>query len=206
MKVIGLTGGIGTGKSTAAEYLHSKGFAVIDADQIGRDMTADGSPLLAVLDEMFGSNGPYGRVGVEILSAPGVLDRKAMASLVFSNDEIRYKFNEIMHSAIIDEIKREIASYEIEGKTHALIDAPLLFEAGVNRLCDRVILITAALEKRIERVVSRDHMTREEIVSRIKSQMDDSEKAALSDFVVDNSGSLEELYGELDKVLEYIKQ
>ena len=206
MKVIGLTGGIGTGKSTAAEYLHSKGFAVIDADQIGRDMTADGSPLLAVLDEMFGPAGPYGREGVEILSAPGVLDRRAMASLVFSDDGIRYKFNEIMHTAIIDEIKREIECCETEGKAHVLIDAPLLFEAGVNRLCDRVILITAALEKRIERVVSRDHMTREEIVSRIKSQMDDSEKAALSDFVVDNSGSLEDLYDELDKVLNCIKK
>ena len=205
MKVIGLTGGIGTGKSTAAEYLQSKGFAVIDADQIGRDMTADGSPLLAVLDELFGPAGPYGREGMEILSAPGVLDRKAMVSLVFSDDEVRYKFNEIIHTAIIDEIKKKLSVYEREGKTYVLIDAPLLFEAGVDTLCDQVVLITASLEKRIERVVSRDHMTREEIISRIKSQMDDRKKAALSDFVVDNSGSLDDLYVELDKVLDALK-
>ena len=200
MKVIGLTGGIGTGKSTAAEYLKAKGFAHIDADQIGRNMTADHSPILKTLNDLFGPAGPFGKAGVEILEAPGVLDRKAMADVVFSNPESRDKFNEIMFAAIIAEIKRQIAFYDREGCAYALVDAPLLFESGADTLCDAVILITADLEKRIERVQLRDNLTREEILSRIRNQMEDAEKAQRADYVVDNSGALRDLFDALDRV------
>lgn len=205
MKVIGLTGGIGTGKSTAASYLQSKGFAVIDADQIGRDMTADGSPMLERINRLFGPLGPYGRTGVEILSAPGKLDRKAMADLVFGDKETRDIYNEIMFGAIISTIQDRICDYDLEGREGVIVDAPLLFESGANELCDQVILITADTEKRIERVSSRDGMSREEIVSRINSQMSDEEKSKLADFVVDNSGPVETLHAGLDEVLAHLK-
>ena len=155
MLILGLTGGIGTGKSTAAQYFINQGFAHIDADQIGRDMTADGMPMVDRLGEMFGQ---------EILVQPGVLDRKAMADMVFQNEDIRASFNKLMHTAIIDEIKKRIDEVCTEdagqGTTPGiLIDAPLLFEAGVDRLCNRTILITADLELRIRRVCERDGVT-----------------------------------------------
>lgn len=205
MRIIGLTGGIGTGKSTAASYLQSKGYAVIDADQIGRDMTADGSPMIDRINTLFGPSGPYGRPGYEILSAPGKLDRKAMADLVFGDEDTRNIYNEIMFGAIISAIQDSICDYDLEGREGVLIDAPLLFESGANELCDKVILITADLEKRIERVALRDGMSREDIVSRINSQMSDEEKAKLADFVVDNSGSVGELEKNLDQILNCFK-
>ena len=210
MLIIGLTGGIGTGKSTAARYFIDKGFAHIDADLIAHEITAEGMPMVDTLNEYFGPGGPYGKPGVEILQAPGVLDRKAVANIAFNDDDILEKFNEIMHTAIIEEIERRIDECETKAKASAaagdkpcpgiIIDAPLLFESGANELCDIVILITADMEERITRVCLRDNATRKEIKSRIDNQMDDEVKIKLADFVVDNSGSHEELYKALSDI------
>lgn len=196
MLILGLTGGIGTGKSTAAQYFINQGFAHIDADQIGRDMTADGMPMVDRLGELFGP---------EILVQPGVLDRKVMADLVFQNEDIRATFNKLMHTAIIDEIKNRIDEVWQEdagqGTTPGiLIDAPLLFEAGVDRLCNRTILITADLELRIRRVCERDGVTEDKVRQRIASQMDDDAKRRLADYVIENDGTVEELYRKLDEI------
>lgn len=197
-RVVGLTGGIGTGKSTAAEYLKKKGFAHIDADQIGRDITADGSPMLPVLDSIFGPTGEYGVEGFDILREDGSLDRKALASIVFTDMDRKMKLDEVMFKAIIAETKRLVEVYSQDEPVGILIDAPLLFEAGLDKECDLVLLIVADMDVRIHRVCARDGATQQEVRNRINSQMSDEEKIPKSHVVVDNSGTLEELEIQLE--------
>ena len=214
MLIIGLTGGIGTGKSTAAEYFIEKGFAHIDADYIGHQITADGMPIVDTLNEVFGPGTEYNKENIPILLEPGKLDRKAMARVAFTNEEANEKFDEIMFAAIIEEIERQIVELKEESKEMEadgetgypgiIIDAPLLFESGANELCDFVILITADMEERIMRVTLRDKATRKEIQNRIDSQMDDEMKERLADYVIDNSDSVDELYERLDELMESI--
>lgn len=198
VRVVGLTGGIGTGKSTAAEYLKKKGFAHIDADQIGRDITADGSPMLPVLDSVFGPDGEFGKAGMPILRPDGSLDRKALASIVFTDMEKKLKLDEIMFKAIIAETDRQVKALSEAEPVGILIDAPLLFEAGLDDRCDLVMLIVADMDVRIRRVCVRDGATEQEVRDRINSQMSDEEKIARSQVIVDNSGSLEDLEVQLD--------
>ena len=207
MIVLGITGGIGSGKTTAAGYLRGLGFACVDADQIGRELTAEGSPLLEILDREFGPDGKYGR-GIAILrdsSIEGIkiLDRKALASVVFSDEKARARFDEIIHSRMLRIIREQIEELrKKENIRGILLDAPLMYEAGCDTMCDHVILVTAPVELRIERVMKRDGSTREDVVRRINSQMSDEEKARLADFVVDNSGDTDELCRKLDEIVE----
>lgn len=198
VKVVGLTGGIGTGKSTAAEFLKKKGFAHIDADQIGRDITADGSPMLPVLNSIFGPGGEHGVEGIDILREDGSLDRKALASIVFTNMDRKLKLDEVMFKAIVAETERLVDVYAETKPVGILIDAPLLFEAGLDKNCDMVLLIVADMDVRIHRVCARDGATEQEVRNRINSQMSDEEKKLRSDIIVDNSGTLEELETQLE--------
>ena len=195
--VIGLTGGIGTGKSTAAEYLVSKGMTHIDADAISRKITektpGEENPVLMEIGEAFAPE--------PVLREDGSLDRKAMADIVF-HDPARKKLLEgILFREIMAEINRRID--EAEGMI--LLDVPLLFETGLDSLCDRVILITADRDTRIRRVTERDGCSPEDVEARIRNQMSDEEKAAKADAVVDNSGSREDLYGQLDEIIRGLK-
>ena len=199
IKVVGLTGGIGTGKSTAAEFLKKKGFAHIDADQIGRDITADGSPMLTVLDSSFGPKGEYGIEGFAILNEDGSLDRKALASIVFTDMERKLKLDEVMFKAIIAETDRQLSVLSQEAPVGILIDAPLLFEAGLDNRCDIIMLIVADMDVRIHRVCTRDGATEKEVMDRINSQMSDAEKREKSNVIIDNSGSIEELEEQLEE-------
>ncbi len=193
MIVIGLTGGIGTGKSTASAYLKDMGLAVIDADQIAREIVEPGQPLLAEIKDTFGQG---------ILTQEGSLDRKALAAIVFQSKEMKERLDRLMHGAILEEIsqRREILCKE-GAHRGVVIDAPLLFETGLQKQCDVVWLLVADLEIRIGRVAARDHMTRQEILARVGSQMDDQEKRRLADRVIDNSASVKQLYAELEKLL-----
>ncbi|MCR5034190.1 MAG: dephospho-CoA kinase [Clostridia bacterium] len=199
MMVIGITGGIGTGKSTAAEYLISKGFVAIDADQIGRDLTADGQPLLEKIEEMFGCVSHDGTIGNGL-----VLDRKAMADLVFRDNEVKEQYDDLIHREIIAVIDNKIRELKQTDARGILLDAPLLFEANINDRCHVVILITADMDERIDRVSERDDADEDDIRDRINSQMSDEDKAEYSDFVVDNSGEPEDMYRQLDDIIDYL--
>ena len=206
--VIGLTGGIGTGKSTVAEYLKKGNYAHVDADQIGRDLTADGSDLLPVLDRIFGPDGEMGEPEKPILRADGSLDRKALGAIAFSAQEKKEKLDEIMLKHIIAEVDRQVAAYQAAGEEAAktgipgiLIDAPLLFEAGLEDRCDQILLVTADLDTRIQRVCARDQVSEQAVRDRISCQMSEEEKRKRSDLIVDNSGTLEELEKQLDVLL-----
>lgn len=204
IKVLGLTGGIGTGKSTAAGFFKDNRFAHIDADQIGRDLTADGSSILPVLDELFGPEGEFGDGKTEILDENSNLIRRAMASVVFAEERRRERLDALMFRAIIGETERLIGMYrqQPEGELNGiLLDAPLLFEAGLDDRCDEVLLLTADMDVRIERVCRRDGVTADEVKSRISNQMSDEEKIKRADAVVDNSEGIEELFEKLQDFL-----
>ena len=199
MMVIGITGGIGSGKSTAAEYLLDQGFVSIDADQIGRDLTAEGQPLLEIIEEQFGCVSHEGTTGNGL-----VLDRKALAKLVFRDSDINEQYDELVQGEIIAVIDAEIERLSKTDARGILIDAPLLFEANINDRCDVVILITADMDERIDRVSERDDADEEEIRDRISNQMSDEAKAEFSDFVVDNSGEPEDMFRQLDDIIDYL--
>lgn len=199
MIVIGITGGIGSGKSTAAQYLISKGFQSIDADQIGRDLTAEGQPLLEKIGEMFGCVSRTGTVGNGL-----ILDRKAMAELVFSDRALKERYDALVHREIISMIDHKIRELSRTYARGILLDAPLLFEARIDDRCDAVILITADMDVRIARVCARDGAAEDDVRDRIGNQMSDEEKKERSDFIVDNSGEPEDMYRQLDDILDYL--
>lgn len=194
MEILGLTGGIGTGKSTVSAYLIEKGFAIVDSDLIARQVVEPGMPSLKELEEAFGSS---------IINEDGTLDRKGLASIVFNDVEQRKVMDKIMHKAILAEIRTQVDRHVAEGKAAGvIIDAPLLFEVGLDKWCDRVLLVVADMEVRIDRVCARDNATREEVEARIRNQLSDDEKIKRSDIIVDNSGTLEDLHKQLDQFIE----
>ena len=194
MKVIGLTGGIGAGKSTVSDYLLDKGFTVIDADKIARSMTEKGSESLQALTEAFGE---------DILFTDGCLDRKKLAAIVFSDEKKRLVLEELTTKKVVQIIEEKITGLQEEGyEAPVFIDAPLLFESGADKLCDAVWLVDASIDIRIRRVMARDDVTSEEVKRRILNQMSSSEKIARSTDIIDNSKGKEALYEQVERLLE----
>ena len=213
MLVIGVTGGIGSGKTTVSEYLKSKGFAYIDVDQIGRDLTADGKPLLEIIKSEFGCVKEVPRDKMLVAVEKGavndlVLDRGALADIVFNDSKQREKFDSIIHSEMKIVIDKQIAAYrQLESDSspdcpeYVILDAPLLYEAKIDNRCDAVILVTSDASSRIRRVCDRDKCSPAEVQARINNQFSDEEKKARADFIIDNSGSLSDLYKQVDAIL-----
>lgn len=197
MKIIGLTGGIGTGKSTVSDYLRKNGCMIIDADEISRKMTAKGAPALAVIKKTFGDR---------YVSADGELDRKALGDLVFGDSEKLGILQSIITEKVIDETKcrlKTLSDTKYDGII--VLDAPLLYECNMDDIADENWLVKSDNEVRIERVAARDNLTRDQIMARIDNQMSQREKEKRSDFIIDNSGTLDELYEQIDSLLERIR-
>lgn len=197
MKIIGLTGGIGTGKSTVSDYLRKNGCMIIDADEISRKMTAKGAPALAVIKKTFGDR---------YVSADGELDRKALGDLVFGDSEKLGILQNIITEKVIDEIKcrlKTLSDTKYDGII--VLDAPLLYECNMDDIADENWLVKSDNEVRIERVAARDNLTRDQIMARIDNQMSQREKEKRSDYIIDNSGTLDELYKQIDSLLERIR-
>ncbi len=196
MIVLGITGGIGSGKSFAAEFFRSRGAAVIDADDLARDVVAPGSPVLAKLAAAFGD---------DVVRADGQLDRRKLAARVFGRPEAVATLNALTHPAILREMDRRVAQMRSAGAVRvACVVAPLLVEAGYHRSVDRVLVMVAEEETRVQRVMARDGVSREEVTGRIAAQMRPHEQRRYADWVVDASGSeestrrqLEAIWGEL---------
>ncbi|MDO5441832.1 MAG: dephospho-CoA kinase [Bacillota bacterium] len=175
--IIGITGGIGTGKSTVSSVLRDCGCTVIDADAIYKELVMPGMPLLQELTDAFGEDILYDDGSLNTVK----LSQKALGTPLL---------NEITHSAISKEIFKRID----EAKTKDVyLDIPLLFEAGFDKHCDVIWMVTAKLETRIKRVMSRDGISEEEILRRINLQMSDEERAAKSDIIINNDCSREQL-------------
>ncbi len=185
--VIGLTGGIASGKSTASLWLGEKGLKIIDADEISKEILEKDRDVMSRVDAAFPG-----------FFRCGTLDRRALAAYVFSDPGRTEVLNSILHPAIIAEIRRRTE----EERGDVVIDAPLLFETGLDAICDVTVVITCNKEERIRRAMERSGLSREETELRIGKQSDDSEKILKADYVVDNSGSVCELYQKLERLTE----
>ncbi len=188
MRVIGLTGGIGTGKSTVSAYLASKGFEIIDADLIARQIVIPGSPLLGEISNTFGKC---------FILSDGSLDRKALGAYVFKDKSKKTQLDDIMMGTIISIIREKIRN----ARGNVIVDAPLLFETGLDADVEFVWLVDAEDEIRIKRVCDRDNIPPQQVADRINNQMSQNEKKMKSDEIIDNSGSEEELYQQLDQLI-----
>lgn len=205
-QVIGLTGGIGTGKSTAAKYLVSRGMVHIDADAISRQITEKDpdtpNPVLEEIGLAFdtnpGASPDSSGSDPQVLREDGSLDRQAMAQIVFSDPAKKKLLEDILFRHIIREIHRQIDA--AQGQS-VLLDVPLLFESGLDSLCDKVIVVKAEPQVRIRRVMERDGCSAEDVEARIRNQMPEEEKIARADFAVDNSSTRQDLERQLDQVL-----
>lgn len=189
--IIGLTGGIATGKSTVSALLIRKGALLVDADVIAREVMLPGHPVLAAVAEHFGQ---------AVLLADGTLDRKKLGDIVFREPAQRQALNEITHPAIRLEIRRQMESLEREHPERlVVVDIPLLFESGLESMFERVMLVYAPASIQKERLMKRNQLTAEEAVARINSQMDIEEKKRKADVIIDNSGSAEETQRQIDE-------
>lgn len=197
MIVIGLTGGIGTGKSTVSSYLKQKGCKIIDADDMSRKMTEKGSSALEAIRDAFGD---------EYFSQDGSLNRKALGNLVFSDKRRLDLLQQIITSKVVKAIEEEVKRLKKEGyEGIAVIDAPLLFECNLDRLTDENWLVTADMESRIDRVAKRDDLSKEQILSRMKNQIGKKEAEKKCRCILDNSGTIDDLKKQVDENVERVK-
>ena len=185
---VGLTGGIGAGKSTVAALLEEHGAAVTSADEVSRDVVSPGSAGLAAVVAEFGE---------DILTSDGSLDRSALGRVVFSDDLRRARLEEILLPLIAAEAWARMET--VPAGQVAVYDVPLLVEGQMQDLFDLVIVVEAELEVRLERLAARG-MTRDEALARIAVQATDKERRAVADVIVSNSGALEDLSAEVDRL------
>ena len=190
--ILGLTGGISTGKSHLSDTLRAKGAPVVDADRISHAVTAPGGAAIPRIREAFGAD--YVR--------DGELDRKALGALVFSDPEALAKLNALTHPLIFDGMQAQIAEAEKSGAPVVVLDVPLLFETGFDRLCDEVWCAWIPKKLQLERLMARDALTRAEAESRIGSQMSAWEKRRRSDRYIDTRGTKDESAAKVSAMYE----
>ncbi len=194
---VGLTGSTGAGKSEVARVMASRSWAVIDADQISRDVVEVGTPTLAALVERFSA---------DILREDGSLDRKKLASIAFASSEQTDALNAIVHPAVMREIRAQQRRAAREGCTLAVIDAPLLLQAGVDLLCQCTVAVVSTPQLRLQRICERDGLTEEQAKQRMSTQPSDDEYADRVDYVLFNLGDREALHKAAVTLCEQIER
>ncbi|MGH7897949.1 MAG: dephospho-CoA kinase [Candidatus Binatia bacterium] len=191
MLTIGLTGGIGSGKSAASAILAELGAVVIDADKVGHEIYSPGTPVWDALVRTFGR---------EILADDGTIDRKRLGAKVFSDSAALGRLNAIVHPRMAEEIGRRIAALRDRGRiAPVVVEAAVLIEAGWDRLVDEFWVITVAPELAIERVMSSRGLTRAEVERRMKNQIGDAERTRGAARVINNDGSREDLRSAIER-------
>jgi dephospho-CoA kinase len=197
VRLVGLTGGIASGKSTFAAVLRARGVPVIDADALARAAVAPGSPALAEIARAFGP---------ELVGPDGALDRKRMAALVFSDPGARRRLEAITHPAVRRAMADETAQLAREGHLLAFYDTPLLYEVGLEATVECVVVVWAPPDVQRARLVARDALAPEEADARLAAQLPIDEKARRADFVVENVGPAAELDQKADRLLADLRR
>lgn len=190
--MLGLTGGIATGKSTVSRYLQEKGIPVVDADLGARTVVEIGTPGLRSIEEAF---------GMEMLREDGSLDRQRLGKLIFADEEKRHLLNSLLHEQIRNWIMVETKKRIAQGATLVVLDIPLLYEAGYEQICDAVMVVYVPEEIQEERLMRRNALSRAEARQRMASQLSIEEKRKRADVVIDNSGELAATYRQVDQWL-----
>ncbi len=195
MKLIGITGPTGSGKSLLCEYLASRNVVCIDADSVYHSMLTPPSDCLDAIRKSFGGS---------VFNADGTLDRTALGKIVFSNEEKLALLNDTVLGFVVKNLLSMVDEYRTAGHTAVAIDAPTLIESGLNKSCDTVITVTAPREARAERIRLRDSLTEERAWQRINAQKDDEFYISHSDIVLINDGESESFCADAQKALEDI--
>lgn len=190
--VLGLTGGIASGKSSVSKFFLDLGAKIIDADLIAREVAEDKIILEAVCLE-------FGEKAVE----NNTINRKYIADIIFSNPEKREKLNSIMHPVIISKIKKEIE--ENRNNNLVIADIPLLYETGFETEVDKVAVVYIDKNTQIDRLINRDNLSEDKAVKRIESQMSLEEKASKADILINNTGTIDELKEKITKLYNKLK-
>ena len=195
MKVIGLTGGIGSGKSTVSRFLAELGAVIIDADRVGHEAF---KPDTGVWREIVGV---FGR---QILAPGGDIDRKKLSEIVFGNAELLARLNQIMHPRMYDMIKAQLGEYRRRGVEVVVLEAPLLLEAGWISLVDEVWVTVAAEPAVLRRLQERAGLSQEELLARIRSQLSSEERIKRADVVINTDCNLDEVRARVRELWEKI--
>jgi dephospho-CoA kinase len=194
MLTIGLTGGIGSGKSEVAGMFNQLGVPVIDADVIAHQLVEPGTEALSEITATFGET---------ILTSEGTLDRAKLAGIVFNEPDMKQQLENIIHPRVREQIK----AYKDANKNepYIMVVIPLLLESGQRDLVDRILVVNAAETVRIQRVQARDGRSEEQVRSIIQNQADDAQRSAAADDKIDNSGSLDDLMISVRKLHQQYK-
>jgi len=190
--IIGLTGGIASGKSTVASMLKKGGIPVIDADVESRLAVEKGEEAYDRIVNHFSKN---------ILLEDGSIDRAKLGEIIFNNNEERMKLNEIVHPAVRKRMLQKKEHAENNGEPVIILDIPLLFESEFTELVDKTLLVFVDEDIQLQRLMERNHYSRQEALARIHSQMPLTEKKRLADVIIDNNGSIEQTELQLKNVL-----
>lgn len=193
MRVIGLTGGIGTGKSITSEIIRSFGVPVIDADEVSRSLLSTGSKYNSQVVSLFGN---------QVLDQKGNIDRKALANIIFASKKMRKKLEALLHPLVRLEMEKRIQELKDKGEKLIVLDIPLLFEKGYwQNKVDEIWLVDTDQELQIERIRERESWSDKEILNRIHAQMPLEEKRLLANKIILNNGSVEALKNQISVLI-----
>jgi len=188
---IGLTGGIACGKSTVSSMLVRRGALLVDADQIAREVVEPGTPVLASVIERFGA---------DLLLPDGSLHRKKLGERIFGDQEARKALEGLLHPPIRAMMRARMEAYAASDPDKlVVVDVPLLYESKLQGMFEQVMVVYIPRELQLQRLMGRDKLTKEQAEKRLASQMPIEEKRALADYIIDNSGSLEDTERQIDK-------
>lgn len=197
MQVIGLTGGIASGKSTVSRYLSELGAVIIDADILSRHIVDPYTPAWMEIKEKFGT---------DVFDKEDNLDRKKMAELIFQSPLLRETLNSIIHPKVIKAVQDLIEEIKKDGSAPLIVvDAPLLIEAGMTSMVDEIWVISIPEEVQIERLIKRDGISRDKAIERLRSQMPLKDKLSYADHIIENEGNLEQTYEFLEDLFQAVK-
>ncbi|WP_096436051.1 dephospho-CoA kinase [Alteribacter populi] len=191
--IIGLTGGIASGKSTVSAMIQGWGIPVVDADVIAREVVEPEQDAYEKIVQAFGN---------EITNEDRTIHRKKLGAIIFNNEEKRKLLNSIVHPAVRTEMKRQRDDFLAKGYKNVVLDIPLLIESELTYLVDKSLLVYLDKQTQLERLIQRDQSSEDEAMSRIRSQMPLDDKQDLVDAVVDNSGSVANTKLQVMKVLQ----
>jgi dephospho-CoA kinase len=197
MRVFGLTGGIGSGKSTVARLFREEKIPVVDADRISREITSPGKPAYIEI---------VGRFGEEILLPDGRIDRKILGAIIFSNAGKRADLEAITHPRIAEGMREAVSALASEGHPVVIVEAALIHEKEPQGMFDAVIGVRCGRGLQVERLMRRDGIPREQALRIVSSQMDPEEKALASDYVIDNSGDLARTRAQVRALAKILRQ
>lgn len=191
--IIGLTGSIASGKSTVAKMLEEVGLPIVDADLVARIVVEPGTPTLEKISEVFGK---------EVLLENGELNREKLGEIIFHNPAKRVELNSIMHPAIRQEMLRQRDELTEAGEPHIVMDIPLLFESHLQHFVEKILVVSVTEENQLTRLMERNHLSKEEALARIATQLPLSEKEKGADAVIYNNRDLENTRTQLLAILK----